>query len=455
MAIADDWTIDYVAKTIEHTSGTTVYTTLAFFQWLAATFADLDQLDDEYAFVSDTPQVYRFVNGWAFGSPTSDYKFLSGGAITSSDGDELWSNLYTIGTQVAGTQIYIVQDGAVITPYWGTGNIDILVHAKTGGVLIDSGIVLVMAREYGHEYDHNFVDLSAGGRNVAGINTALDTSNTTAAGTVATWAGDFTVTFGSYSEDLNNSNGLNPYEVKILAPTRSESDIYEYTKYITRRGETSLLDGVQGQLYRSADSLYIDVKKAPFGTIAAGKIFGARGVWYETTNSNFELKDSNNVTQAPPVYRKVTCSNALLVGTKIFVAEIDTIGGSIIKNSYTVSSTTSNTIVTTAPISQAKVPQSGSVKIGSNFYNYTGFSGSTFTGVTPNPTGETGDFYVPLIALTADATTEVSDNVIYSTDFPVRTTVRKYGFQEYTNDATFTDAGLTFSPILTVSPQAT
>ena len=141
MAIQDDWTIDYPNKEIGHTSGATVYTSLDFFQWLAAEFASSAQMDDDYAFVSDTPQVYKFVNGWGFATPTTDYHFLSGGSVESSDGNELWSNLYSIGAQVAGTQIYIIQNGAEITSWWPTGNIDILVNVRTAGALIDGGSV--------------------------------------------------------------------------------------------------------------------------------------------------------------------------------------------------------------------------------------------------------------------------------------------------------------------------
>ncbi len=175
MAISDDWTITYgTTKTVGHTSGTTVYTVLEFFQWLANEFADAAQMDDDYAFVSDTPTVYRWVNGWDFATPASDYKYLKGGSIESSDGDELYSNLYSIGSQEDGTNIYVIQNDDELTPWWGSGNIDILILVKTGGSLIDSGNVLVMARETDYEYDHNYVDLSSGGRNVVGINNAND-----------------------------------------------------------------------------------------------------------------------------------------------------------------------------------------------------------------------------------------------------------------------------------------
>ena len=175
MAIADDWTITYGAtKTVEHTSGTTVYTVLEFFQWLAAEFAASAQMDDDYAFVSDTPTVYRWVNDWDFGAPSTDYKFLKGGSVESSDADELYANLYSIGSQEDGTDLYVIQNDAELTPWWTSGNIDILILVKTGGALIDSGDVLVMARETDYDYDHNYVALAGGGRNVVGINNAND-----------------------------------------------------------------------------------------------------------------------------------------------------------------------------------------------------------------------------------------------------------------------------------------
>jgi hypothetical protein len=78
-----------------------------------------------------------------------------------------------------------------------------------------------------------------------------------------------------------------------------------------------------------------------------------------------------------------------------------------------------------------------------------------FSGVTPDPTGETGDFYVPLLSLLADASSEQSDNIIYNADIDVKTVVRKYGFKPYSVNTVFGSTGLSFSPILTVDPQAT
>lgn len=466
MAIQDDWTINYGAKTVTHTSGSTVYTVLAFFQWLATTFAAQAQMDDDYAFVSDTPTVYRWVNDWAFGAGNTDTQFLSGGSIESADADDLWSNLYSIGSQESGTQIYIIQNDAEVTPWWGTGNIDILIQVKSGGAWIQSdntagvptnGGLWAYAREWGDAYDHNFVDLSGGGSNPVGINTAADINIVTASGTVAGWT-DVTITFGSVQKDLNNGNGLQPYDVVVDGAGRSVLSVYERLKYVTRYGELNDVGGDAGQEYRSAnEGTYTDVKTAPFGTFAGTTIYGARGIWIENTlTADYSLIDANGTIQDPPNYQKVIASHTTLSGCQIFVAEIDG-SGDVIKNQYGVLSTTSNTLTASGTLDINKVPQSGVFRVNDNVYVFTSFSGADFLGVTPDPTGEAGqgNLYVPLMDRLADAAQEQSDNVIYSGDIDVKTVVRKYGFKPYTTDTTFGSTGLSFSPILTTDPQAT
>lgn len=471
-----DWTIDYAAKTVTNNDSgvgsnlpsavgdnTYVGSMLDFFKWLAQEFASTAQMDDPYPIRSDTPTVYKWLNGWGFGH-ADDTKYLSGGSIESSDGQDAWSNIYSIGSQVTGTQLYVIQNDAELPHWWGTGNIDILIKVKSAGVFIQSvdtsgaltdGGVWVYAREFGDEYDHNFADLSGLGRNPIGINTADDQSNNTAASTVATY-NDITITFGTISRDLNNGNGAQSYDVEIDCAGRPMSEVYEYLKYVTRYGETTLqLNGDDGQEYRSAnEGVYAEVKKAPFGTIAGGTIYGARGVWFTNyASADFVLIDANGVTQTPPNYQKVTVSHIDLVGCNIFVAEQS--GGLPIKNQYTISSVTTSTIVATTAIDINKVPQAGSLRVGDTKYTYTSFSGTTFSGVLPDPTGVTGSFYVPLLDITADATSELSDNIIYNSDISVITSVRKYGFKPYDVTTTFGNTGLTFSPILTLDPQAT
>lgn len=560
-----DWTIDYALKTVTNDDsgtgtnlpaalGTTakVGPVLEFFQWLAAEFAASAQMDDDYAFLSDTPTVYRWTNGWAFGH-ADDTKYLEGGSIESSDANELWANIYSLGSQETGTQIALYQNDSEITPWWISGNIDILVLVKTGGTFIQSdnttgtptnGGVWLYAREFGETYDHGFADLSGGGRNPLGINTAPDGSNnsgelyitpaavgamaagnfvvggtsgavgkiakitsgdiylnavrggtfvisetiteysdrelqtataesstndgTTAFTNVVAGYTDITDTFGAISRDLNNGNGAKNYDVEVDANGRPMTEVYEYLKYRVRYGSVSTgspagvgnVNGDDGQEYRSADEgNYPEVKPAPFGTLAGTTFYGATGVWIANSlAADFVLIDDLGAEQSPPNYQKVNASHANLSGCQVFVAE--QLAGTVIKDQYTYDDASSNatTLAVNEVIDINKTPLTGVVRVGDTKYAYSAFDSSakTFT-VSVDPTGETdgADCYVPLLDVLADATTELSNDLIYDADIDVKTTVRKYGFKNYSVDTTFGSNGLTFSPVLTDDPQAT
>ncbi len=463
---SNHWSIDYDAKTVTNTDSGTgarlpsatgdqsgVGETIDLFQWLATTFASPTQMDDTYPMESQTPTVFKWLSGWAFGH-ADDYKYLSGGAIESSDGNELWANLYSIGSQVSGTQLYIIQNDAELPIFWGTDNIDILLHVKTGGTLIDNGKVLVMAREFGDLYDHNTADLSGGGRNPVGINTASDGNNDTDAGTVSAYG--ITVTFGTISRDMNNGNGANNYDCEVDCNGLSMKSAYEFLKWRAMHNATGgTLNGDEGEEYLSADEgNYAEVKVAPFGTLAGTTLYGARGIWFTNyATADFVLIDASGTQQVPPNYQKVSASHSSLSGCNIFVSEAS--AGAVIKDQYTIDSVTTNSITMTASINANKAPQSGYVKVGDTKYAYTSYSGAVLSGVTPDPTGETGDAYIPLLDVTADASTELSDNIIYNGDIDVITSVRKYGFKPYDVTATFGSSGLSFTPILANDPQAT
>ncbi len=599
MTLESNFTVNYTAKTVTHTSGTEVFTVLAFFQWLAAKFAAEAQMDDDYAFVSDTPQVYRWVNGWDMGDDVS-YKYLKSGAVESSDAQKLYSNLYTIGSQFRDSMIYIVQNDAELTPWWSPGNIDVVIKVKSGGTLIDSGIVTVFSRDSDGLYDHNTADLSAGGRNPVGVNTFedgnykdtgdiyldvdtvasfnignfaygvtstasgriqyIDTPNTrlylcqvegtfvtvetiveratrtgsnldgtatnhatpefnvikgyndikavfvqrkftggTSGGTwivgetvtqaVSGWTGKFvavvsdvlytenttgtpngtnqlTGATGTYTptatsaqttvdKNLNNGAGAKPYNAVADCAGRTVLQIYQYLKYITAHNSAATVNGDEGEEYRSAlEPTYVDSKQAPFGTFAGGTFFGARGLWIENyALATFQLIDANGDQQIPPNYKKALVSHTSLVGCQILIAERS--GTTIIKNQYTINTVTTNSITVTATINANKVPQSGSLRVGDWKATYTSFSGMVFSGVSPDPTGKTGDLYVPQLDILADATSEESANIILSAAFDVKTRVRKYGYKDYTMDTSFPTTGLAITPILATDPQAT
>ena len=552
-----DWTIDYANKTVGNDDSGTgnnlpsatgdyskVGPILEFFQWLATEFANTGQMDDTYPIVSDTPTVFKWLNGWTF-DHADDFKYLNGGSIEDPSGsgtttaDSLWSNLYSIGSQEEGTLLYMIQNDVEVSPWWITGNIDILVLVKDTGSWIQSddtggtptdGALWIYAREMGDTFDHNFADISGGGSNPIGINTAPDGSNDsgdlyvtlatgasnftvgsfaqddttkavgkvlkvvgndvylnavrggtiTAANTmieyserecntaldgtgtissvtdvIAGYDADFTETFGAISRDLNNGDGLQPYDVEIDGNGSDMKKFYEWLKYLVRYGSVTSVNGDDGQEYRSCDEgTYPEVKVAPFGTLAGTTFYGAQGVWVtDYSLADFVLIDGDGDQQSPPDYQKVTASHTSLSGCNVFVAERT--GSAIIKNQYTISSVSTNTIDATLSINANKAPQSGSLRVGDTVYTYTAFSGVQLTGVSPDPTGETGDFYIPLLDVTADATSEQSDNIIYTAAFDVMTSVRQYGFKPYDVETAFGSSGLSFTPILANDPQAT
>jgi len=469
----DDWTIDYIAKTVTNNdsgsganlphdaSGSRQGYVLNLFKWLATEFASSAQMDDAYPIVSDTPTVYKWVNDWAFGH-ADDYKYLTGGDITSSDGQDEWKSVYTIGSPVAGSQIYITQNDVELPIWWYTDNIDVLIHVKSGGSYIqsddtsgtptDAGIWLWI-REFGDYFNHGFVNL-INGRSPIGLDTAQDGANQTSQATVSGY-GITISAYGTISRDLNNGNGAVNYDAEIDCNGKTMDEVYEYLKMATSYEFDEVINGDDGQEYRSADEgVYPEIKVAPFGTIAGGTLYGAKGIWFTNyASASFVLIDASGATQSPPNYQKVNANHPALIGCNVFVAE--SLGGLAIKDQYTVDSVTASTIVATAPLDNNKTPQTGYAKIGDVKYAYTGYNGSTLTGVSPDPTGETGDFYIPLLDVLADAITELSDNIIQNGDITVITSVRKYGFKPYDVETTFSSSGLTFTPILADDPQAT
>jgi hypothetical protein len=113
--------------------------------------------------------------GWSFTLNTTAL-----GGVES--GEQLWTNVYTIGTQKPDTDLYVYQDNPAdvatkLTSWWADGAIDVLILVAEHGVAIDSGLVTVMARQFGTLYDHFTADLSPGGRQPAPLATAVDLNN--------------------------------------------------------------------------------------------------------------------------------------------------------------------------------------------------------------------------------------------------------------------------------------
>lgn len=229
-----------------------------------------------------------------------------GGGTTSSviSGEALFANIYTLGAldTTSANILYVEQINSDLTNneipnYWGPEHIDLLIKVKEAGVLIDSGIVKVYCREFKDLYSHFSINVSTGGRNPVPLSTSADSNNTTSIGTVMTW-GDVTITFGTFSRDILDGSGPHDYDVEIDCGLRTTiTEVYERLKLITSRASG-------GQFYRSADPSYAEVTQAPYGSLAGGIFFGARGVWLKDVpandSGNIQLMASDGIVRTPP-----------------------------------------------------------------------------------------------------------------------------------------------------------
>lgn len=446
--LQNTWALDYSAKSLHYVSGSAVDTVEDLYKWVQDEMDELMQLDDDVPMKYDTPTEYQLINGWTI--PDADYQYLKGGSVVvnKSGGNDVWANIYTIGTIEAGTQVYVAQDGAILPSWWPAGHIDILVKIREAGVLTDSGRLVVYARELSDKYDHFEVTVT-GGRSAVPLATEDDINNQTDAATLATY-NDITITFGAVNKDLSNGNSARPYDVVIDCATRPLSQVYEYLKYITRRGSDLLLSGVEGQQYVSADPDYTDVKASPFGTYQGGTFFGARGVWIENYDAadakNLQLIDSEGTTQNPPNVVPVRVTG-VATGDRVAIFRLTAADGDIEKTEYTYSAESSGTSFVINETISSDTPQTGTIRIGAQRLEYTSWAGSTFTlAADPGTFADNEPCYVPILDIQASGKTAQA-TLTYSSDIPVLVRVRQYGILPFEVESTITDVGLSVAAI--------
>jgi hypothetical protein len=268
MAIGDDFEIQ-VAGNIRHTSGTTTYTVLELHRWLQGLADDASASGDDNMDITKlnpseraTDKIITLLNGYNIDDVAA--KKFYGGSITQDSGNVVYSGLQVLGSVNLGTtQLQIVQNGALLTNYWNTGInnsgdilLRIIIKSRTGGVDIDGKKIRVQAREYGDTYDFFNVTLDEG-ESVAAIATLDDIQNDTAEGTVGGYT-EVTVADGYQEIDLSNGNGLRPYYAKWTYGVHTDGlkAIWERAKYLSRRGTSSTINGLNGELFLGVTHSY-------------------------------------------------------------------------------------------------------------------------------------------------------------------------------------------------------
>ena len=384
----------------------------------------------------------------------------AGTSTSVTTGEAMWSNVYAIGTLgLSGSQLYVKQNGTKLTGWWGTGlaAFDVLVKVQESGStiatgnMINAGVVTVLCREWGYSFDGFDIDLSGGGRSAVPISNSSDINNTTAVGTVGGYTG-ITVTFGTVSKTL--SGQTKNYDVVVDCGGNSWAKVYEYLKYLTYNTQTATLNGLQGQLYVSANASYATTKTSPFGSYAGGTLFGAQGVWFANPpTSTYQVTADDGTIITPPITASVTVSGVVANDrVSVFRRVSSTPGSAINKAQLTTATATSGagTFTTTGAI-PADTPAAGWVRIGDTSYQYASWTGSTFTLTgTLSQTYTAQPVWIPLIDTIA-AGTAVTNSLIYSADIPVLVRVRSYANKilPFEVEGTVTSTGLSVTAIRT------
>ena len=356
-------------------------------------------------------------------------KWFKFGSIEQGSGQTLYTGVKVLGTLVASSPIYITQSSAKISKYWDDADspLQILVKAKAGGTLIDSGDITVFSRKYGQTFSHFDVNLAAGGEQAAALGTALDSNITLSAAAAETVFGTITIAVGDTTQDLGGGAGALLHKGTItLNGTTTLAQAYQALMWACSESSTATINSVDGWRYRKLNAAYPENVPAPFGSFAGGKWFVAQGWWLTgvmaADSKNYQLVSHTGVTETPPTSVAVQVGG-VVSGDYVLVARDDGAGG-LLDTEYTVSATSGATTLSVTGL-KIDTPLSGFIRINGDRYTYTSWTGTTLSGISPAlSTYTAASAFIPLIDAVASGTTINSANFQFDTAFTCRYRVR-------------------------------
>jgi len=192
----------------------------------------------------------------------------AGGTCSAFDntGEDLFANIYTLGTIESGTDIYIYQAGSKISAWWSSGHIDILVKVKEYGSFIDSANITVYARVYTDLYDYFEITLSSGGRNAVPLATANDLDNQTVVATVLNYMDSIKLMFVGGTITYSGAAGDSPVANKVIHGQTSHA-----TAHILNASSPFTLANIEGT-FQNGETIEI-CEEIKFDARVATKFF--------------------------------------------------------------------------------------------------------------------------------------------------------------------------------------
>ena len=261
MTMYDDFSVATNGN-IRYTGTTANYTVLQLHRWLQDLADDAAAASNDLLDITDTTPSERSTDNIItlnapYNIDDTAAQHLYDGSISQDSGATVYSGLVVVGAVESGTQLQIIQNGALLTNYWGAGlNVDatqnillrIMVKTRANNVDIDGKRLRVQARELSDSYAE--FSLTAGlGNSTAAIFTANDLNNQTGAATIAGWT-DIVNTEGLNLIDVDGNAANEEYYSQWDRASRTLNQLYERTKWIQRRGTSETIHGMNGELFR-------------------------------------------------------------------------------------------------------------------------------------------------------------------------------------------------------------
>lgn len=277
--IQNDKDIRYIGPA--HTvTGANYVTTIELHRWLGDLSDDASQAnaDDFLDITRDTPSdrstdnIITLLNGYNIDQTASEH--IYNGSIIQAGGDEIYDGILVYANP--DLHMELIQNGAnIANDFWNSimfndGGINpsgyrglnrdeangiamrFMVRTRTGGADIDGTRLIAHTREWGKTYSEFKINGTSRGNNVAALTYANDLNNDEVVGNMTSSPYTLVVndSVGYNEMDVDNDTVLEPYYSRWDLNGASINDLYQRMKYLSRRGETATLYGIEGQIFR-------------------------------------------------------------------------------------------------------------------------------------------------------------------------------------------------------------
>jgi hypothetical protein len=255
MAISDDFSVAANGD-IRYVGTGATYTVIAFHRWLGDLMDDAQAAGNDLLDITDATASERATDNLiTLNSPYNidDYaaRFLYDGSIVQSGGNTIYDGIVCFAP--ANTYLQVIQNGGILSPnFWTTSyNADsvqgishrFMVKVRSGGVDIDGRRLVGQTREIGKTFSEFRINGTSRGNNVFALQFSSDLNNTTIESTTKGWTTISNIE-GYRLLDVDNNTVNEAYYSEWNRATYSINQLYERTKYLSRRGtvESSCAD---------------------------------------------------------------------------------------------------------------------------------------------------------------------------------------------------------------------